>query len=308
MIETSAKPARRRWWKVGLILAAAMVVTVLGLLIYVNTDSFQALVRRRLIAEVERVTGGRVDIGSIHTTPFRMQVDVRGITVHGREASGEVPLAHVDRIVARLKFNFLLRSELAFSEIVLEQPIVHVEFYPDGTTNFPPRKTAAASSQTPVEQLFDFSINHFEIRHGQMLWDDQIVPLDFAARDASLQMDYSFLHSRYDGRLLLGWVDTKLLDYRPFAWMTTVEFSLSSNAAVVPSIKWNSGHSHFSATGQITDFRRPHLQAEYNAQLDLAEAASISRRHDLRGGMLEMKGHGDWTLRSVRQQRPADAA
>jgi translocation and assembly module TamB len=294
--ETSAKPARRRWWKVVLMLAAAMAVTVLGLLIYVNTDSFQALVRRRLIAEVERVTGGRVDIGSIHTTPFRMQVDVRGITVHGREAPGEVPLAHVDRIVARLKFNFLLRSELAFSEIVLEQPIVHVEFYPDGTTNFPPRKTAAASSQTPVEQLFDFSISHFEIRHGQILWDDQTVPIDLAARDASLQMDYSFLHSRYDGRLLLGWVDTKLLDYRPFAWMTAVEFSLGSNAAVVPSIKWNSGHSHFSATGQITDFRRPHLQAEYNAQLDLAEAASISRRHDLRGGMLELKGHGDWTL------------
>jgi translocation and assembly module TamB len=294
--ETSAKPTRRRWWKVVLILAAAMVVTVLGLLIYVNTDSFQALVRRRLIGEVERVTGGRVEIGSIHTTPFRMQVDVRGITVHGRESAGAVPLAHVDRIVARLKFNFLLRSELAFSEIILEQPVVHVAFYPDGTTNFPPRKSGPVSKETAVEQLFDFSINHFEIRHGQILWDDHTIPVDFAARDASLQMDYSFLHSRYDGRLLLGWVDTKLLDYRPFAWMTTVEFSLSSNAAVVPSIKWNSGHSHFSATGQITDFRRPHLQAEYNAQIDLTEAASISRRRDLRSGMLELKGHGDWTL------------
>src|SRR5437588_1306014 len=188
-----------------------MVVTILGLLIYVNTQSFQAMVRRRLIAEVERITGGRVEIGSIHTTPFRMQVDVRGITVHGRESAGVVPLAHVDRIVARLKFNFLLRSELAFSEIILEQPVVHVVFNPDGTTNFPPRKSAAVSRQTPVEQLFDFSINHFEIRRGQVLWDDQTVPLDFAARDASLHMDYSFLHGRYDGRLLLGWVDAKFL-------------------------------------------------------------------------------------------------
>ncbi len=297
MTEPSTKPTRRRWWKYLLILVAAMFITALGLLIYVNTDSFQALVRRRLIAEVERVTGGRVEIGSIHTTPFRLQVDVRGITVHGREAATDVPLAHVDRIVARLKFNFLLRSELAFREIILEQPVVHVAFYPDGTTNFPPRKVdGAAAGKTPVEQLFALSINHFELRHGQILWDDQTIPVDFTARDTSLQMDYSFLHGRYDGRLLLGLVDTKLLDCRPFAWMTAIEFSLESNSAVVPSIKWNSGHSHFSASGQITDFRRPHLQGQYDAQLDLTEAASITRRHDLRGGVLEFRGRGDWSL------------
>jgi translocation and assembly module TamB len=292
----SPKPKRRRWWKYLLFLASAASVSVFALLIYVNTDSFQALVRRRLIAEVERVTGGRVEIGSIHTTPFRLQVDVRNIAVHGRESATDVPLAHVDRIVARLKFNFLLRSELAFREIILEQPVVHVAFYPDGSTNFPPRKPAAVSSQTPVEQIFALSINHFEIRHGQILWDDQTIPLDFLTRDTSLQMDYSFLHGRYDGRLLLGLVDTKLMDCRPFAWMTAVEFSLASNTAVVPSMKWNSGHSHLSASGQITDLRHPHLQASYEAQVDLAEVASIARRHDLRGGVLELKGRGDWSL------------
>ena len=39
-------------------------------------------------------------------------------------------------------------------------------------------------------------------------------------------MDYSYLHARYNGRLLLGLVDTKLLDCRPFAWMSSAEFSL----------------------------------------------------------------------------------
>ncbi len=296
MTEPSAQITRRRWWKYLLVAVAVLSLTVLGLLIYVNTDSFQALVRRRLIAEVERVTGGRVEIASIHTTPFRMQVDVRGITVHGRESATGVPLAHVDRIVARLKFNFLLHSELAFSEIVLEQPVVHVAFYADGTSNFPPRKLASSSRDTPVEQLFALSINHLEIRHGQILWDDQTIPVDFAARGTSLQMDYSFLHGRYDGRFLLGLVDTKLMDCRPFAWMTEVEFSLSSNSAVVPSIKWNSSHSHFSASGEVIDFRHPHLQGQYEGQFDLLEVASIARRHDVRGGTLEVKGRGDWAL------------
>ena len=95
-------------------------------------------------------------------------------------------------------------------------------------------------------------------------------------------MDYAFLHRRYDGRLLLGLVDTKLMDCRPFTWMTAAEFSLGSDSAAVPSLKWNSGHSHFSASGQITDFRHPHFQGSYDAELDLGEAASIARRHDLR--------------------------
>ena len=295
MTQPSAK-LTRRWRKYLLILFAAGLVTFLGLLIYVNTDSFQALVRRRLIAEVERVTGGRAEIASIHTTPFRMQVDVRGITVHGRESATAVPLAHVDRIVARLKFNFLLRSELAFSDLILEQPVVHVAFYPDGSTNFPSKKSTAAGIKVPVEQLFSLSIDHFELRHGQILWDEQRIPLEFAARDASLQMDYSFLHSRYDGRLLLGLVDTKLIDCRPFAWMSTVEFSLQSNSAVFPSIKWNSGHSHFSASGLITDLRAPHIQGQYDAQVDLGEVASIARRRDLKAGLMEFKGHGEWSL------------
>jgi translocation and assembly module TamB len=294
--ESSTKPTRRRWWRYLLFVAMAGMLTVIGLLVYVNTASFQSLVRQRLIAELERVTGGRVEVGSIHTSPLRLQADVRNITVHGRESASEVPLAHVDRIVARLKIISLLRSEFAFHEVILEQPVVHVASYPDGTTNFPPRNSAPASSKTAVEQLFALSINHFEIRHGQILWDDQIIPVDLAARDASLHMDYAFLHSRYDGYLQLGLVDTKLLDCRPFAWMAGVDFTLEANSAVISSFKWNSGHSHLSGRGQITDFRRPHLQASYEAQVDISEAAAIARRRDLRAGALELKGQGDWSL------------
>ena len=296
MTETSTKPVHRRWWKYLAYLAAAGFLAVVSLLIYINTNSFQSLVRRRLVAEVERITGGRAEIASIHTIPFRLQAEVRGITVHGREAANDIPLAHADGVVARLKIISLLRTEFAFNQIVLEQPVVHVIFYPDGTTNFPPRKVSGTSGQTAVEKLFALSIDHFELRHGQVLWDDKAIPLDFVARDTSLQMDYSLFQRRYNGRLLLGLVNTKLPDCSPFAWMTALEFSLASNSAVITSFKWNSGHSHVSANGQITDFRRPQLQAIYNVQVDLAEAASIARRHDLRSGMLEVRGHGEWSL------------
>ncbi len=296
MTESASKPTGRRWWKYLLFVAAAGLLTALGLLFYVNTDSFQSLVRRRLVTELERITGGRVEIGSIHTSPFRLQADVRDITVHGRESVSDVPLGHAERIVARLKLSSLIRSEFGFHEVILDQPVAHVIFYSDGTTNFPPRKVAPVAGKTSVEQLFALSINHFELRHGRILWDDQTIPLDFAVRDTSLQMDYSLLHRRYNGRLLLGMVDTKLVDCRPFAWMTELEFSLGSDSATVSSLKWNSGHSHLSASGEITDFRRPHFNGSYDAQLDLTEVASIARRRELRAGALALKGHGEWSL------------
>ncbi len=294
MTEAAATPARR-WWKYLFILAGAGLIGAVALLVYINTDSFQSLVRRRMVAEVERITGGRAEIGSIHTIPFHLQVEVRNITVHGRESAADVPLAHADAVTARLKLFSLLRSEFAFHEVALDQPVIHVVFYPGGSTNFP-KRTSAFSAQASVEQLFALSINRLEFRHGRILWDDQTIPLDFAARDTWLQMDYSFLHARYDGRLLLASVDTKLPDCRPFAWMTSVDFSLGSDSAVVSSLKWNSGHSNLSASGQITNFRRPHLQAAYDAHLDLAEAASITRRRELRAGVLDLKGEGLWSL------------
>jgi translocation and assembly module TamB len=296
MSEPAPKAARFRWWKLALLVFSGASVVALGLLIYINTDSFQSLVRRRLVAEVERISGGTAQIASIHTIPFRLQAEVRDITVHGREAASEIPLAHADGIVAQFKISSLLRSELAFHEVILEHPVVHVEFYPDGSSNFPTRNIVSTRIENPVEKLFALSINHFEIRHGQILWDDQSIPVDFAARDTSLRMDYSFLARRYEGRLLLGQVDTKLLKCRPFAWMTAMEFALGSDSAVISSLTWNSGRSHFSATGQVADFRHPRLQGPYDALFDLTEVASIARRRDLRGGVLELKGHGDWAL------------
>ncbi|HEY1657529.1 MAG TPA: translocation/assembly module TamB domain-containing protein [Candidatus Sulfotelmatobacter sp.] len=294
MTEPAARPARR-WWKYLLILVSAGVLVLGALSVYVNTESFQALVRRRLISEIERVTGGRAEVGSFHTVPFRMQVEVRNITVHGRESATDIPLAHADSVLARVKVISLFESQFAFHEVVLDQPVIHVAFYADGSTNVPNR-TGQFSAKATIDQLLSLSISRLEVRQGRVLWDDQTIPLDFAARNTSLQMDYSYLHSRYDGRLSVGTVETKLLAWRPFSWMGSAEFSLSPDSAIVTSLKWNSGHSNLSANGQITSFRHPHLHALYDAQLDLAEAASISRIPQVRAGVLQLKGDGSWSL------------
>jgi translocation and assembly module TamB len=289
------RPRRRRWWKYLLILTAAGILCLVAGLWYTSTQSFQNLVRRRIVAEIERITGGHAEIGSFHITPFRMQVDVRDITVHGREASSDIPLAHADRIIAQVKVISFLRTEFGFNDVILDRPVVHIAFFPDGTTNVPARMRQTSGSRS-VEPLFALSINQFEVRHGELIWDDQTFPLDFAAHDGELQMQYSLLHNRYEGRLLLGKVDTRFRDFRPFAWMSAIEFSLSSSSANIKSLKLDSGRSHVEASGAISNLRRLDAQATYDAHIDLGEAAAIARRRDLRGGVVEFKGKGNWSL------------
>ena len=133
--EPAARPPR--WWKYLLLTVAVGVIALLAGLWYSTTNSFQAYVRRRMVAEVERITGGRAEIGSFHVVPFHLQVEVRNITVHGKESPTDVPLAHADSLVAQLKVISFLRTEFGFYSVTLEHPVIHIAIGPDGTTNVP---------------------------------------------------------------------------------------------------------------------------------------------------------------------------
>src|SRR5580693_928612 len=282
-----AKPRWRRF-RNYLLLAGLVGLLLLGTLAwYATTDSFQALVRRRVVAELERTTGGRVDLGGIHTVPFRFQVEIRDLTIHGREAAGEVPYAHLDRLVARVKLISTLATEFGFSSLVLDHPVVHIVLYPDGTTNQPAPKLKATSTATPIEQLFSLSIGQLEVRRGELLWNDQRTPFDFIAQDVSADASYSLLHRRYDGNLLLGKIDTKLKNYRPVAWMVETHFALGEDSLDLKSFKATSGRSRLEGSGRLVNFRQPSVDAKYDLTLDLGEASAVTRRAEIRQGVLQ---------------------
>src|ERR1035438_5206794 len=89
MTAAGANSRRRRIWKYLLFLASAGVLLFAGMAWYATTNSFQAMVRHRLVAELEKITGGRVELGSFHTTPFRFRVEVRDLRSEERRVGKE---------------------------------------------------------------------------------------------------------------------------------------------------------------------------------------------------------------------------
>ena len=147
MTEADAKPTRRKWWKYLLVLCLLGLLALGVAAWYMTTDSFQAYVRARVVAEIEKATGGRVELGTYHTIPFRLQAEIRRLTIHGTESADDVPLLHADRVVARIRIISLLETEFGFKSIVIERPVIHLIVHPDGSTNIPAPKVQRASTQ-----------------------------------------------------------------------------------------------------------------------------------------------------------------
>lgn len=284
-----------RWRKVGkyfFFLFLLLLLSISGLLWYVTTDSFQQLVRRRLIASVERATGGRAELGSFHVVPLRFEVEVRNLTIHGREAAGEQPYAHVDSLVAILHVSSALGAKLAFHSLTLQHPVMHIIFYPDGSTNQP---APAQQSAANFEQLFAFFVSHLEVHQGELLLENERIPLDFSSNDVSAQLNYSFLHRRYSGSVSIGKAETKLDGYRPVAWAGQAAFNLDRSGIELQSLQATAEGSRLQAAGVLTGFANPAFKGNYDLTVDLAQAATICRQPQLKSGMLRVSGNGSWS-------------
>ncbi|HEX4489532.1 MAG TPA: translocation/assembly module TamB domain-containing protein [Terriglobales bacterium] len=289
--------ATSRWRRIGknlLFLTAGAIVFLAAFGWYMTTSSFQAMVRRRLVAQLERITGGRAELGSFHIVPFRFRAEVRDLTIHGLEGPGEQPYVHVDRLIANVHVISILGGEFGFRSLVIDHPSIHVLVYPDGTTNQPGPRLARTSTNAAIEKLFSVSITRLEVRHGSLLWNDKIIPLDFAASDLSIDLNYSLLHHLYESNLLAGKIDTKFDGYRPFTWMAEAHLNLSPQSIEVKSLRANSGRSHIEANGTLQDFDAPKIVANYEATLDLAEIDAEARFNEMRHGVLNVAGNGSW--------------
>ena len=202
---------RRTWLKLLLAFCAFTIIVLVGLGWYATTDSFQQTIRRRVITALEETTGGRTEVGEFHTIPFRLRVDVRDLAIHGREGKGEAPFFRVDRLQAELKVVSLLARTVRLHSLILDHPQTHIIVYPDGSTNAPAPQVTLTSGKGPLEDLVSLSVSSIEVQHGEVQWEQERIPLDLAARDVALQLQYSFLHQHYQAQLTIGGARTQFL-------------------------------------------------------------------------------------------------
>lgn len=275
---------------VGIALAAALLVAAIAGLLYVNSASFQGRVRQMVVSELELLTGGRVEIGSLAWSLTRVQFEIHDVTVHGLEGPGEPPYIHTDRLFVRAKIVSLFSREVSLRNVEIERPVVCISVRPGGTTTQPVPKIRQVTGVPPVDRLLDLAITHLSIDGGRLLLNDQEYQFDLDAGDVALATTYALLAHRYDGEMRAGSIQIKRPAISPVVSALEFKFSLWPTRAEIKSLKWTSAHSRIEAGGTVEDFRDPKVDFAYKAWLDAAEFGRIAHSPELRSGVMELDG------------------
>jgi translocation and assembly module TamB len=265
-----AKPGTALLAALAALLLFAVFLAAAG---YLNSDYFRERMRRELVFALHSFTGGAVEIGSVQWRPSRFELTVDNLTIHGLEAAGEPPYAHVDHLRARLRILSLLQRRIVLRELSLSRPTIHILVYADGHTNQP--ALPIGGNRNPVQSLFNWSLARLEIDDGWLLWNQRRIPLDFSADDFSLTMSYVRDANRYDAQLSAGKLQLLTADYRLRSAEGQAGFSLHPDHLTLNWLRVSTAHSRLEANGTLTNWNDPVLTASYKVSADTSEAAAM---------------------------------
>ncbi len=291
----TGEPQRRHGRVLSQGIAGAVILAVfIGAAWFLRSAAFRDWVRGRVVARLEQMTGGRVEMRSLEWDLARLHFVVDDLTIHGLEGPDQAPYFHADRIAFRVKILSLLQQEVGLRAVEVDRPVAHLIIYSDGRTNQPSPRTPP--SRQPVQRLFALQVDSATIRQGVLLVNDRPIPLNMSADDVSVAMAYVRAAKRYDVTVNIVRLRTSYQGLGPLDAAAAAEFSLLMNRLEVKSLRLSSGQSTLEASGQLTDFARPQASFQYRARLDLTELAGVARLPQLQRGLAEITGSGNYAV------------
>jgi translocation and assembly module TamB len=294
-VATPAKPGRKRKLRRLLIISGlGLIVVLVAGFFYLNSNSFRETVRQRVMLELRQMTGGKVEVESFTWNLSTLHFEARNVTIHGREAAGEVPYAHADRIGVDVKVVSFFTHKVSLEKVAVDGLILHLMIYPDGTTNQPPPQPARPVEEEPTQNLFDLAAKQITVRQGTLMLDQERIPFDLDGKDISAGMNYVASEKAYDGHLDFT---PLVITYKNASAMKAemhAGFLLRPGETEIKSLKVSTGNSRLEASGTVRNYNNPEVTLQYQASLDLAEAGKEARQTQLRSGRADLKGNGTY--------------
>jgi translocation and assembly module TamB len=289
MSPTDAKPAPRRFKWVQALLGFLLLGAVVGLAVYLNSDSFREKVRIRVAAELERMTGGRAEIASFTWNLSRLHFEAKGLTIHGLEGRGEESYVHAGRVSVRLKIISLLSRKIALREVIIDDLAVHLIVQPDGSTNQPSPQGGTEDSLS-AKRLFDLDVGRIEINRGTLLLNQERMPFALAGDRFTASLSYSKEEHGYEGSVAASVASASWRDLKPVSGDIDLRFLMRANETEIKSLKVSAGRSTLEAHGVVRGYSHPELQFKYAASLDLPEVARQTALAAIRAGHAAVQG------------------
>jgi translocation and assembly module TamB len=276
----------------------------LAALIVMSSGWFQHWLEARVIAGLEGLTGGRVEISLFRFNPWLFHIRLQELVVHGLEPSGDPPLFSAREVEAGVSPEQLMHRQLRLRFLDVDQFQLHLRTNSHGVSNLPgPADRTAA--QERLKDLMDLSIGRLTISHSEFFWNDQRQPVEINARELAILLRMS--RGRYSGTFSSSATTIRSLLGSPPPITFNGRFELSSASLVFSPLAWEAEGITGEAT--FTILLRPDLQAtgSYHASTDIPALARMLHAPELRAGTLQLEGVAIYQDGSLSAQGRAQA-
>jgi translocation and assembly module TamB len=282
------KSRRKHWLILGAMVLTLILIAVAGLM-YISSDGFRERMRQNAVAMLQQSTGGRAELKSLDWSLTHLTVALTDLTIHGRESEKDAPFVHVGNVMAKIKIISLFSRDFSLKQVQIDQPVIHIIVYPDGTTNQPQPKLSVETGD-PVQKMFQLAMEHAEVTKGVILFNEQKIPIELKAEDVIARLSFDASQKSFDGRLATSKIEVKSPTIKTITGSTDASFSLYSDHAQIHSLKLASRRSQLDAVGTISSFQPFKGQFEYKGTVDVAEFASTMVVPQLRAGRADVSG------------------
>ena len=241
-------------------IAGIILLVSLAAILVLQSGWFREQVRRRIVAEVEKATGGRVELGSFGMDWRQLRAEVHNFVIHGTEPAGGAPLFRADTVAVGLKIVSILKKQVDI-EYLDDSPPASL---PDSLPGWPHQR---ARAEGPARRQagrgndsgFGYPALQPERRHFRVEGRGK-TPFDARGRDLRAQFSYDLAGPRYSGAVAVHPLDFRWGEFQPVPLGVDLALALERNRVRVSSAILDTGRSRVELAGTMDDFANPRGQ------------------------------------------------
>ena len=230
--------------------------------------------RQRVIAEVEKATGGKVEIGNFSFKWETLTATVSPFILHGMEGPDEAPLLRVQSASLGLRVISMLERKVDLASLRVDQPRLRIVIYPDGTNNLP-TPAGPSDGKTWAQNLVDVVVRRYQVTRGLAEVDVRQVPLNFTGEDLRVQMTRDLTRALYRGEVSSDRLRISSAVSAPAEVNMRAQFLLDGTRLNLTPLRIVTGKSSVDLNGYLTELQKPRGVFKAKATIAMSDATPL---------------------------------
>ena len=280
-------------WKVSkpvritLYLVENLLALTLAALLVMSSAWFQHVLERQVVVNLEKLTGGRVEIAHFRFKPWLFQITMQDLVIHGSEAAGEQPLISVHDVEIGLSPGQFLHRRLRLRHVDLDKLQVHLRTNSQGITNLPV-PLERISPEQGLTDLMNLSMGRLTLSHAAFFWNDQVQLLALDTHEVAI-----LLHIKrgiYNGAVASSATTIRSSHWSSLPIKFNGRFELSAARLAFSSFAWQAPGTAGEASFTIIPHTVLEATGSFHASAELSALANLLHEPELRAGTLQIEG------------------